>query len=344
MTTAFMPLSAAPERVGDYEIVGRIGQGPSGVVYSARRGRTEPVRALKVLAGSAVARPAAWRRFQRDARWALAVVHPGLVAPRELGEADGVAYVVTDRLDGMSLAEAIPRLGAVPVARRVGLAVAAARALDHAHKRGVIHGALKPSNLRLLADGTVLVFDFATGSLPDWSEARDGVVPFAPTYVAPECLAGERVDHRTDVWSLGAILHELLSGRPPFVAPSEGMLARRILREGPPVLALADSGLPSGLPELVARALAPRPRARFLDFGEMAFALEALFTSPNLAAAPLRPDFRDASATAQSAEARRRMTHGDFEAALEAARRAQALEPDRPDVVALVDELEDRTG
>ena len=216
------------------------------------------------------------------------------------------------------------------------------RGLDYAHKNGVVHRDIKPANIRILKDGHVKLVDFGIARLGESNLTQTGIVLGTPSYLAPELLSGGRVDHRADLWAVGVVLYELLSGKRPFQAPTFVGLAYKIVHEPLPPLDGAALGLPPGLPPVVARALAKDPGARYADMAELAAALEDGAGMAHHGEAPLTPLARERAARQHLGEARRLLGENDLERALESARRARAVEPSNVDVVALVEELEAR--
>jgi hypothetical protein len=216
------------------------------------------------------------------------------------------------------------------------------RALDYAHKRGVIHRDVKPANIRLLRDGSVKLLDFGIARLADSKLTQTGLVLGTPSYVAPESLVDGTVDHRADMWSVGVVLFELLTGHCPFRADTIPALIYKIVREPLPSLEGDALGAPPAVGEVVRRALTKAPSERYHDLAEMAAALETAAGLSGPFEPQLSPAERARACQQSLAEAHRLMEQNDLERALEAARRAQALEPSRTGVVALVQSLEER--
>jgi len=312
-----------------------------GTVYRARDPGLDREVALKTIAPQQLAERDALERFRREARAAARLQHPNIVTIYELGEVGGIHYIAMELLHGVSLAEAMRRKLLAPSAR-LRVAIDVCQGLDYAHKNGVLHRDVKPANVVLLPDGTPKIVDFGIARLDDTAITRTGIVLGTPSYLSPEMLRGARVDHRSDMWSLGVVLYELLAGRLPFVGAPFDELARRIVSEPPPPLDLVPLGLPASVGSVVMRALAKEPSARYRDLGEMA---EALQDAAGLGASgPDRP--RDAERGEVLARhlraARERLGIGDLEGAQNEARRAQALDPSLPDVLALLRDVEKR--
>ena len=317
-----------------------LGRGGMGTVYRARDPILDRMVALKTVSAQHLASEDARVRFQREARAAARLQHPNIVTIFELGEADGALFIAMELLPGMDLVEAMVPPDRLPLDEKLRAMVQVCRGLDFAHKRGVIHRDVKPANVRLLPDGTVKLVDFGIARMGESTVTQTGIVLGTPSYLAPEVLATDRVDFRADMWSVGVVLHELATGKRPFQAPTFAALAYKIVHEALPPLDPSLS-LPDGLPQAIGRALAKEPAARFTDLAEMAVALErALGVTPGMDI--LTPQARHRSSERSLDEARRLAEAGEVERALEAARRAQALQPDVPEAAELADALEKR--
>jgi hypothetical protein len=214
-------------RLGAYEILTLIGSGGMGEVYRARDTRLDRDVALKVLPAALVADPARRERFVREARAAAALEHPHIAIIHEIGEADGVTFIVMELVRGEPLGEVIAR-GQLPAARALDLAVEIAEGLGRAHDTGIVHRDLKPANVMLTTEGHAKIIDFGLAKLVD-SLGRDsinatravpvtesGVVLGTASYMSPEQARGESVDHRSDIFSFGIVVYEMLTGHPPF--------------------------------------------------------------------------------------------------------------------------------
>jgi eukaryotic-like serine/threonine-protein kinase len=271
---------------GRYEIVDHVGSGGMGDVYEVEHRLLGRRFALKRLAPDLTGDGAMVERFLREARAAAATHHPGVVEVVDLGFAeDGWPYLVMERLVGETVRERLrrSRLGE-DLAIHVGLTVAGA--LGAAHAEGVIHRDVKPENLYLCAPAPgeigpprVKVLDFGLailtgGDRTDLRLTQSGAVMGTPLYMSPEQARGHDVDPRTDLYSLGAVLYEMVTGRPPFAAEAYSVLVAMILEDPPPPGPLATAG--AGLRAVIERALAKRADERFRDAGSMRAALAAL--------------------------------------------------------------------
>lgn len=274
-----MPLSPGL-KLGPYEVLSPIGSGGMGEVYRARDTRLERVVALKVLHPHAVADAGMRLRFEREARVIAALNHPHICTLFDVGRQGDVEYLVMEFLDGQTL-ESRLKAGPVPPPEVHGYARQLASALAAAHARAVVHRDIKPSNLFITSDGVAKILDFgiATEALvPPDAETSPGTAEglFVGTmgYASPEQLRGEAVDERSDLFSLGTVLYELLAGKSPFARRTAFDQMGAILHEEPPVL---PSGVPLPLAFAITRCLAKRPAERFQSAQEL---LEQLDSTP----------------------------------------------------------------
>ena len=191
-----------------------------GTVYRARDPVLDRPVALKTISAELAANPEFLGRFHREARAAARLTHPNIVTIYELGDVSGTPYIAMELLEGLDLVEAMSPADRLPVDDKLRIMVEVCRGLDYAHKRGVIHRDVKPANVRLLADGTVKLLDFGIARLGESTLTQTGILLGTPSYLAPEVVSGGRVDLRADMWAVGIILYELLSGQRPFQAPT----------------------------------------------------------------------------------------------------------------------------
>ena len=257
-----------PGRVlgGRYRLGRELARGGMGTVWQADDPLLSRQIAVKTLDPLLAVDEALRARFRREAIAAAAVTHPNIVATYDTGEDDGVAYIVMELVDGVTLRELIDERGTLPVARAADIAFQVADALSVAHARGLVHRDVKPGNVLVQPDGRVKVTDFGIAKAADsGGEAltRSGMVVGTARYLAPEQVEGRAVDERVDVYSLGLVLYEMLCGKPPFEADTDIATAVARLTAPPRPISIDRPGLPPGLVDVLDRSLARDPEERW---------------------------------------------------------------------------------
>jgi len=303
---------AAGTRLGPYEILAPLGAGGMGEVYRARDAKLNRQVAIKVLPESLAGDPDALARFEREAHAVAALNHPNIMAIHDFGTSDGTAYAVTELLEGESLRS---RLETAPPGQRraVELAVQIARGLAAAHEKGIIHRDLKPENLFVTSDGRVKILDFGLAkkvgldggatNAPTSAGTEPGTVMGTVGYMSPEQVRGRELDSRTDIFSFGAILYEMLSGRRAFKGDSGVETMNAILKEEPPELLETGRKISPALDRIVRHCLEKSPEARFHSASDVAFNLEALSNASSSSAAHVVPGLRPGRARLSTAGA-----------------------------------------
>ena len=288
-----------------YTLERELGRGGMATVFLAQDLRHDRPVALKVLHPD-LARTLGPERFQREIKLAARLQHPHILTVHDSGEAAGHLWFTMPFVEGESLRERLRRERQLPVDAALRITTEVARALEYAHRHGVVHRDIKPENLLLTTDGSILVADFgiarALASVDD-RLTETGLAVGTPAYMSPEQAAGDRtVDARTDVYSLGAVLYEMLAGEPPFTGPTaQAVIAKRFSGEAPRVR-LARPSVPEQVDTAVARALAPVAADRFESVEDFARALGgALGTSSTIATAPAPAAAVGATVPAQTA-------------------------------------------
>jgi eukaryotic-like serine/threonine-protein kinase len=278
------PRLRAGMRLGAYEILSLIDAGGMGEIYCARDTRLNREVAVKVLSAD-VPGPERVKRFEREARAAGALNHPNVLTVHDVGMHEGAAYIVTELLSGETLRQRLGP-GLLPVRKVVDYAVQMAQGLAAAHEKGIVHRDLKPENLFVTKDGRVKILDFGLAKLRPTLDADAprseggnvstatgaGVVLGTVGYMSPEQVMGNAADHRSDIFSFGSVLYEMLSGRRPFAGETAAEVMTAILKEDPRELASSDAGLE----RVVRRCIEKRPEERFQSARDVGFALEAL--------------------------------------------------------------------
>jgi Tol biopolymer transport system component len=291
-----MPLTAGT-RLGAYEVIALLGSGGMGDVYRARDTRLSRDVAIKILP-DLFARDADRRaRFEREAQIVASLSHPNIVNVFDTGSRDETLYLVMELLDGETLRARLTRDAALPVKKSTDYGVQMARGLAAAHDKGLVHRDLKPENVYLLHDGQVKILDFGLAKAIAWqpgatadatrtvaAQTEAGTVMGTVGYMAPEQVRGQAVDARADLFALGAVLYEMLSGTPAFKRQTSAETLTAILREDPPELAATRAEIPPALDRIVRHCLEKNPVERFQTARDVGFALDTLSGSGSSAA------------------------------------------------------------
>jgi pimeloyl-ACP methyl ester carboxylesterase len=268
-------LALAPgQAVSQYELVERLGSGGMGVVYKAVDRRLKRFVALKFLPPSLGEEQELKLRFMQEAKAIAFLDHPNLCTIHEVEEwENGQLFIVMPYYEGVTLRQKIAA-GPLPFAEVWDYGAQIARGLAHAHDAGVVHRDIKPANIVVTAGGRVKILDFGIAKLRDTSLTQAGAVLGTLSYMSPEQSCGESVDHRTDLWALGVVLYEMLTGRPPFAAETREGLFYAIAYRDPVRMDALRPGVPAALDEIVSRLLEKQPGARYDDARAVAAALE----------------------------------------------------------------------
>ncbi len=275
---------AGGTRLGPYEILSPLGAGGMGEVYKARDSRLDRDVAIKVLPESLLSDSEALARFEREAKAVAALSHPNILAIHDFGRERGIAYAVMEMLEGETLHERLDG-GPIPQRKALDYALQIAQGLAAAHEKGIIHRDLKPQNVFVTRDGLVKILDFGLAKVatPSASEGRSnapttpgtrtGVILGTVGYMSPEQVRGAVANHRSDIFSLGVLLYEMLTGERAFRRESDVETMMAILREDPLEASVAGKGLPPELEEIVGHCLEKSPEERFQSARDLAFAL-----------------------------------------------------------------------
>lgn len=286
--------------LGRYRIIGELGQGAMGQVFLAQDLRLSRKVAIKMLPPSLVTDETRRKRFDRESRVLAALNHPNVVTIHAVEEEDGQPFLVMELIEGQSLADLIPK-GGLPLERWLDLAIPMVEGVAAAHRAGIVHRDLKPGNVMVRDDGVVKVVDFGISKIDQMETAVDGIaIPLtefhtAPgltigtlPYMSPQQLQGELLDPRSDIFSLGVILFEMVTRYRPFQGASSASLITAILRDPPLRLPQSASAMPAGVSAVIDRCLAKRPEDRFQSAEELRDALLELRTQALLGSAPAR--------------------------------------------------------
>jgi len=277
-------------KIGRYEILDEIGQGAMGTVYRALDPLIEREVAIKtvVIAQLRSEGPDAEARFLREAQSAGRLSHPNIVTIYDVGETDSLAYIAMEYLPGSTLRDLMDR-SLLPLDLALDTALQMAEALAFAHEHGVVHRDIKPANVVVTGRrGRIKLTDFGIAHLLNSNQTQTGQMLGSPRYMSPEQAMGREVDGRSDIFSLGAVLYEMLTGRYAFDGDSLPTIVYRVINETPPAAMPSRGALPSGLAELLARMLhknpASRPNAR-----EVAAALQSVVAARQTASPDPQP-------------------------------------------------------
>ena len=269
---------AAPDLTGrsisHYEIRERLGAGGMGVVYKAFDTRLNRVVALKFVPHQLRHDPDLKRRLTEEARAASALDHPNIIVIYEIGEARDDLFISMAFHEGTTLRDRIDGPMALEEALRTARQVASG--LAKAHENGIVHRDIKPSNIVVAKDGIARIIDFGLAKSTDTATTIDGSPRGTPLYMSPEQASGETIDSRTDIWSLGVVLYEMLAGAPPFRGGTVLELMRAVVEDEPPPLRQIRPRLPAGVDTLVSRALRKDPTRRYQSAAQMANDLSAI--------------------------------------------------------------------
>jgi eukaryotic-like serine/threonine-protein kinase len=306
--------------LGPYQILAPLGAGGMGEVYRARDTRLQRDVAIKVLPESFARDAERLRRFEQEARAVAALNHPNILAVHDIGAQDGTHYIVTELLDGRTLREQLDELhgSALPARKTIDYTRQICDGLAAAHNRGIVHRDLKPDNIFCTREGRIKILDFGlakqtpaaseaatlTGDTPISAQTQPGMVMGTVGYMSPEQVRGTPTDHRSDIFSLGAILYEMLSGRRAFRRDTTAETMTAILREEPPELTGTNAALPPALQRIVHRCLEKEPAQRFQSAADLGFALEALSGSAGIATGSAANSTLPSTAASAAAEAR----------------------------------------
>jgi hypothetical protein len=273
----------ADAHFGSYRILHLLGVGGMGQVFAAEDQRLGRKVALKILPAESMKKGDRVYRFEQEARTVSALNHPNIVTVYEIGEIDHIHYMATEYVEGHTLRTAL--VSGIPLTKALDVTIQTAAALAAAHAAGIVHRDIKPENIMVRPDGYVKVLDFGLAKLTEvqsFSGSSDdptmlttpGQVMGTYAYMSPEQARGQNVDARTDVWSLGTVLYEMLAGSTPFAAPTATDTLARVLERQAPPLARAGKPIPADLQRIIDRALAKDRDERYHTIADMALDLK----------------------------------------------------------------------
>jgi eukaryotic-like serine/threonine-protein kinase len=262
--------------ISHYRILEKLGEGGMGIVYKAEDTKLKRVVALKFLPSELTRDAEAKARFIREAQAAAALNHPNICTIFEVGEHEGQSFIAMELVEGQSLKERIDR-GPLPIDDAVSLAVQVGEGLGEAHEREIVHRDIKPGNIVLTAKGQAKILDFGLARLGgDAKLTKTDTTLGTVAYMSPEQTSGKEVDRRTDIWSLGVVLYEMIAGQRPFAGEYEAAVVHSILNDAPEPITARRSNVPMELDRIVAKALAKNPSERYPHVEDMLVDLRAL--------------------------------------------------------------------
>ena len=285
-TTIPKPTAPLPGAISHYETLSLLGKGGMGEVYLASDTSLGRKVALKILPARYTTEPDLVHRFEREAKAASALNHPNILTVYEIGKTADSHFIATEFIEGETLRQRLAR-GNLALKEALDIATQIAAALTAAHEAGIIHRDIKPENIMLRPDGYVKVLDFGLAKLtesaynPDESTTQTGLIMGTPSYMSPEQARGQKVDFRTDIWSIGVVLHEMVSGARPFRGNTQADLMVEILERAPKPL---PEHLPAELRAIVQRTLSKDPHQRGVTTKELHDDLKALHRQVEFAA------------------------------------------------------------
>jgi serine/threonine protein kinase len=261
-------------KAGRYEIVGELGRGAMGIVYKASDpviGRTVAVKTIRLSeAGTGLSRPELLKRFQTEARAAGLLTHPNIVVVYDAGEEDGLYYITMELVEGKSVQALLDEGHAFPLPRILRIMEQTCSALQFAHERNVVHRDIKPANLMLTPDDTVKVTDFGTAKILQFGTVQQTThVMGTPSYMSPEQVKGRAVDGRSDIFSLGVMLYEMVTGEKPFPGQNITTVIYKIVNEEPVPPRQLNTSIHPGISDVIMKALVKDPEQRYQNCREM---------------------------------------------------------------------------
>ena len=273
-------IDSATAKLGRYEILGELGKGSMGLVYKALDPKINRLLAIKTIRFADEFDEDVIQeikeRFFREAEIAGQLSHPSIVTIYDVGEYQDLTYMAMEFLEGDDLEHFITKKNLLPLRRILDIVAKVAEALDFAHKAEVIHRDIKPANIMLLKKGGVKVTDFGIAKAISSSRTKTGVILGTPNYMSPEQIMGQKIDHRSDIFSLGVLFYQLLTGDTPFHGDNLSALLYQITQVSQPSVRMLNPKIPKVCEQIINKALAKDPDERFKDAGEMARYLKVL--------------------------------------------------------------------
>jgi eukaryotic-like serine/threonine-protein kinase len=264
------------KKLGKYELLGELGHGAMGVVYRARDPIINRLVALKTITTGVADDPALLQRFYREAQSAGGLQHPNIVTIYDMGEAGELPYIAMELVEGENLEQVIARRSTLPLTLKLVYSMQACRAFDYAHKRGIVHRDIKPGNVMLSKEGVVKVVDFGIARVLENSRTQTGLLIGTFAYMSPEQYHGEHADERSDIWSFGVLVYELLCYQKPFTGPTPASLMHNICNLEAKPLNQVLPGCPDDLALVVGKMLRKSPVDRYQSMEDVLLDLDPI--------------------------------------------------------------------
>jgi len=313
-------------KLGKYEVLGELGRGAMGVVYRARDPIINRLVALKTITTGVADDPGLLQRFYREAQSAGGLQHPNIVTIYDMGEAGATPYIAMELVEGENLEQLISRRPNLPLAVKLVYAMQACRAFDFAHKRGIVHRDIKPGNVMVSKDGTIKVVDFGIARVLETSRTQTGMLIGTFAYMSPEQYHGEHADERSDIWSFGVLLYELLCYKRPFAGPTPASLMQCICNEEPALLGKSVPDCPKELELTVAKMLRKSGAERYQSMEDVLLDLD-----------PICKSLQAQSVADFLTQGRQLIEQGSFSEARELVRQALQVDASNPQARALLE-------
>jgi hypothetical protein len=262
------------KKLGKYEILGELGRGAMGVVYRARDPFINRFVALKTITTGVADDPALLERFYREAQSAGGLQHPNIVTIYDMGDEGHIPYIAMELIEGENLDQVIARRAGLSISLKLVYALQTCRALDYAHKRGIVHRDIKPGNVMVARDGSVRVVDFGIARVLDASKTQTGMLIGTFAYMSPEQYQGEHADERSDIWSFGVLLYELLAYQRPFTGATPASLMHSICQSEPAALSSILPDCPPELEVIMSKVLRKSPTERYQSMEDVLLEFE----------------------------------------------------------------------
>ena len=315
-------------KLGKYELIQELGRGAMGIVYRARDPIINRLVALKTIMKGVAEDPDLLQRFYREAQSAGGLQHPNIVTIYDMGEEAGTPYIAMELVEGESLEQVIARRTPLPLSLKLTYAIQAGRALDYAHKRGIVHRDIKPGNMMLSKEGTIKVVDFGIARVLQSSKTQTGMLIGTFAYMAPEQYHGEHADERSDLWSFGVLLYELVCYQRPFRGDSAANLMHSICDQDPPSVRDGVADCPPELEAVLHRVLQKSPADRYQTMEDVLLELD-----------PICKGLQSATVAKLVEQSQELVQQGDYPQARDILRQALQVESTNSEARSLLDKV-----